>query len=103
MQGAQGQWNPASKGQLASDLECENKDEALEIVLREGGKQMGSDRLAKGLKDKYSSTKWVAFIVFPYFPMCLTSSLMLAHSCSDANAGANVVSSGAMQGGRGGR
>lgn len=59
MQGATGQWNPASKGQLASDLDAENKDEALEIILRKGGDQMG-DRLAKGLnKDKYSSTKWV--------------------------------------------
>lgn len=56
-QGATGQWNPAGKGQLASDLGSENKDDALEIVLREGGKQMG-DRLTKGLtKGKYGSTK----------------------------------------------
>lgn len=57
MQGAQGQWSPAGKGQLSSDLECEDKDEALEIVLRKGGEQMG-DRLAGKLnKDKWTGTK----------------------------------------------
>ncbi|KAK9899656.1 hypothetical protein P389DRAFT_186908 [Cystobasidium minutum MCA 4210] len=78
MQGAQGQWSPAGKGQLSSDLECEDKDEALEIVLRKGGEQMG-DRLAGKLnKDKWTGT-------------------------NDANSGGFVVSSGAMHGGKGGR
>lgn len=57
MQGAQGQFNPASKGQLASDLGSDDKDECLKIVLRKGAEQMG-DRIAKGAtKGKYSSLK----------------------------------------------
>lgn len=46
MQGAQGQWAPAPKGQLASDLGSEDKDECIKIVLRKGGEQQG-DRVTK--------------------------------------------------------
>jgi hypothetical protein len=55
--GTQGQWTTASKSQLSSDFETENKDEAIKKILLVGHQQNG-DRLAKAIgRTKESAVK----------------------------------------------